>query len=85
MISVEESAESRRLHRVECVSIRAIRRHLGKARDMVARSLGTKDPVCTGGHRSVRSSMRTFMDLWDRDHQLAEQAASGKSRRMGHQ
>ena len=36
MISVEQWAEIRRLHRVEGMSIRDISHHLGKARETVA-------------------------------------------------
>jgi transposase len=42
MISVDEWAEIRRLYRVEGMSIRGISRHLGVARETVARALRTK-------------------------------------------
>ena len=52
MISVEEWAEIRRLHRAEGMPIKAIVRHLGLARNTVRDAIGSEEPrlrwVCLG-------------------------------------
>ena len=61
MIDVEDWAEIRRLHRAEAMSIKAIARRLGVARNTVREALRSTEPP-----RYERPPTGSLVDRWSR-------------------